>query len=145
MAAGWSVEAHGSRPDLARLLAADPQLAGSVRLVRLQPGDLMLWDDRTIHGNAPGRAPAHGQPPPPTAELARASVFVSMSPLALMSPAERRCRRRMAELGLGNGHASHHVPTPATMAAAEAAAVGSVETVSERQLSAAQRAMIPIV
>ena len=113
----------------------------------------MLWEDRTIHGNALGRTQPNS-PTPAGTELARASVFVSMSPLRLMSADDKACRRRMAELGMGNGHASHHVPTPDAMAAAEAgvgkffhsgARKGLVETVAERQLSSVQLAMIPMI
>ena len=41
-----------------------------------------------------------------------------------------RCRQRMAELGMGNGHASHHVPTPETMAVRERSSTFTVSLAS---------------
>ena len=45
----------------------------------LRPGDYMLWDDRMIHGNSAGRGPS-----PTGANLARAAIFLSMSPMSLL-------------------------------------------------------------
>ena len=36
------------RPDYTRLLQTDPELADSVVMCKLMPGDHMLWDDRCI-------------------------------------------------------------------------------------------------
>ena len=100
----------GWRPDYTQLLQQDQALADSVVMCKLHPGDHMLWDDRAIHGNARGRGPS-----PRGDSLARASVFISMSPMALLDEETRECRREMARLGLGAGHSSHHKLTPGSL------------------------------
>jgi hypothetical protein len=57
------------------------------------PGDHMLWDDRCIHGNARGPGPS-----PAGNNLARCSVFCSMSPMRLLDDETRECRKQMALL-----------------------------------------------
>ena len=100
----------GWRPDYTQLLQQDQALADSVVMCKLHPGDHMLWDDRAIHGNARGRGPS-----PRGDSLARASVFISMSPMALLDEETRECRREMARLGLGAGHSSHHKLAPGSL------------------------------
>ena len=75
-----SIESDPSwRPDYTALLESDPALADSVVTCELRPGDYMLWDDRMIHGNSAGRGPS-----PTGANLARAAIFLSMSPMSLL-------------------------------------------------------------
>ena len=75
-----SIESDPSwRPDYTALLESDPALADSVVTCQLRPGDYMLWDDRMIHGNSAGRGPS-----PTGANLARAAIFLSMSPMSLL-------------------------------------------------------------
>ena len=39
----------------------DPVLAGGARLVCAQPGDLVLWDSRTVHCNTPALSALRGE------------------------------------------------------------------------------------
>ena len=127
------------RPDYTTLLERDPELANAVTSCRLLPGDYMLWSDRLIHGNSPGRGPS-----PTGANLARASVFLSMSPMSLLDEETREARRQMALIGMMGGHGSHHVPPAPVLAEAVAVGPDGKETVLERDLTPHQKAMIPM-
>ncbi|GAA6031394.1 hypothetical protein JCM8097_005640 [Rhodosporidiobolus ruineniae] len=61
--------------------------------VETQPGDLVLWDSRTIHWNRT-----------PTAEQVRVAVYVCMAPRSLASPAVLETRRRCFEQRLATTH-----------------------------------------
>ena len=127
------------RPDYTKLLEHEPHLADSIVTCELQPGDHILWDDRCIHGNSPGRGPS-----PTGSQLARAIVMVSMSPLSLLDEQTRERRREMASLGMMGGHGSHHAPPVSEMEAAKAAGPGDKATIRQLNLTAQQRAMVPI-
>ena len=136
------VNNSGWRPDYTRLLQRDPQLADNVLMCKLMPGDHMLWDDRCLHGNARGRGPS-----PVGAQLARCSVFCSMSPMKLLDEETRECRRQMARLGLGAGHSSHHKLAPGALDAAKSTITGGPgdrATILELTLDEHQKALIPM-
>jgi hypothetical protein len=68
------------------------------RQKRRFPARAVLWDDRTLHCNAPGVGEA-----PATAELLRACCYVCMTPKANASPEVIAGRHRAVELGWGTG------------------------------------------
>lgn len=61
------------------------------RLVSCQPGDLVLWDSRTVHANAP----APDEPAGPADKLLRAVGYICMTP-ASFAPEDVRTNRRSA-------------------------------------------------
>lgn len=71
-------------------------LFSSCRAVKVcaEPGDLVLWDSRTVHCNVP---PLH--------DAVRACVYVSMVPAERLSAEDREKRIKAAESGLMTGHA----------------------------------------
>jgi hypothetical protein len=74
-----------------------------VMTAHLEPGDLFLWDDRTLHCNASGHP---GYPTPPDS-LSRAAVLVCMAPRGWggTDPKVTQAARRYAlELGVDGGH-----------------------------------------
>jgi hypothetical protein len=60
----------------------------------LEAGDVFLWDDRTLHCNAPGVGDA-----PATTGLLRACCYVCMPPDTNASPEVTAGRHRAVELG----------------------------------------------
>lgn len=74
-----------------------------------EPGDLILWDSRTIHGGLVGT----GEAAEGTAsdELARMSVAVSMTPRAWASEAVLKARRRGFQRMENFNHSPHEAGT----------------------------------
>ncbi len=72
---------NGLKPNTGDIIQNNPEeLAGAIR-VEMYPGDALVWDDRTIHGNGPGVGPGPTDP-----ELERAAVLCSMYPRSLAAP-----------------------------------------------------------
>ena len=70
------------------------------KLVHCQPGDLIIWDSRTIHCNTPATAPDERTVDEPV-ELLRIVAYVCMAPVSFV-PADqleefREKRRQMVE------------------------------------------------
>ena len=83
----------GALPDFVAVGAGDAVLAAGGRLVCAGPGDLLLWDSRTVHCNAPALAPAPRAPggrgaAPPARGWApiRMAGYVCMTPAAWAAP-----------------------------------------------------------
>lgn len=71
-----------SKHDFAPLNSKDP-LQGKGQLVRANPGDLILWDSRTIHGGVVGEGYGADQECPlGESDLARLSFTICMTPKA---------------------------------------------------------------
>jgi hypothetical protein len=88
--------------DVQAVRANRPDVFAGAIYPDLEPGDLFLWDDRTLHCNAPGYGPA-----PATTDLLRACCYVCMTPKSNATPEIIAGRRRAVELGWGTGHTSH--------------------------------------
>ena len=65
-------------------------------LIHAQPGDLLLWDSRTVHCNTPSfvqpRALANDDAPP---ELLRMISYICMTPLAFATKPDELIERRL--------------------------------------------------
>lgn len=83
----------------------DEDLKQRALLLHAAPGDLVLWDARTMHGGLVGTGEYHHKENVP-AELARLSVTVSMTPRSWASDLvlEKRCK------GFRRGESFNHVP-----------------------------------
>jgi hypothetical protein len=79
-----------------------PDVFANAIYTHLEAGDVFLWDDRTLHCNAPGIGQA-----PATPELLRSCCYVCMTPKTSATPDVIAGRRRAVELGWGTGHTSH--------------------------------------
>lgn len=77
---GKRLERIGKEIDHFRYPSNDPLVSGSVT-VHLEPGDLLLWDSRTIHCSGPGEGPLD-----PTPRLLRAVSLVCMMPRNRTTP-----------------------------------------------------------
>lgn len=73
------------------------------RLVCCQPGDLVLWDSRTVHANAP----ASEQPIAPADKLLRAVGYICMTPARFASGDVRKHRRTAYEYRVSTSHWPH--------------------------------------
>ncbi len=82
--------------------AAPPPLCA-----HLEPGDLLLWDSRTVHCSTPGVLDARA-PPPPSNRLLRAVAFVCMTPRNRASEAVLRSRKEALMNGVTTTHWPHH-------------------------------------
>ena len=109
------------------------------------PSDVFLWDDRSVHANAPGM----GETGPTTPELCRAACYVTMSRRDLASEEAIETRRLGYQRSIGNGHPAHH-PLPRSRFEAEKDKQGGgwgsgVEHTEEgTPLNAFQRSLVPI-
>eukprot|EP01063_Lacrimia_lanifica_P024662 TRINITY_DN32530_c0_g1_i1.p1 TRINITY_DN32530_c0_g1~~TRINITY_DN32530_c0_g1_i1.p1 ORF type:complete len:319 (+),score=93.42 TRINITY_DN32530_c0_g1_i1:58-1014(+) len=75
-------------------------------LLEADPGDLILWDSRLIHGGTVGEGVwAPGSPPP--AALARMAVTVAMTPRKWASKATLEARRAGFDAGVSFNHQPH--------------------------------------
>mmetsp|Transcript_44384 Transcript_44384/g.87709 ORF Transcript_44384/g.87709 Transcript_44384/m.87709 type:complete len:192 (-) Transcript_44384:249-824(-) len=87
--------------------AGDSSVAGR-RLVLAEPGDLILWDSRTVHGGVVGTgrpsAEVHGGG---RVDLARLSLTVCMTPACKAEPSVLGTRRRGFERGSTFTHWPH--------------------------------------
>eukprot|EP00929_Paragymnodinium_shiwhaense_P057476 TRINITY_DN28775_c0_g1_i1.p1 TRINITY_DN28775_c0_g1~~TRINITY_DN28775_c0_g1_i1.p1 ORF type:complete len:340 (+),score=18.35 TRINITY_DN28775_c0_g1_i1:63-1022(+) len=73
------------------------------RLVTCREGDLILWDSRCVHCNAP----ASCMPSSPATELLRAVAYVCMTPRKLASEKDLRIRRDNYKLHVTTSHWPH--------------------------------------
>jgi len=82
----------------------------SAVLLLCEPGDLILWDSRTVHGGlvGTGEAPAVETS---AAGLARLSITVSMTPRAWASAKVQKARREGFAKGLNFNHCPHEAGT----------------------------------
>jgi hypothetical protein len=83
----------------------DDDLKQKAILLHAAPGDLVLWDARTVHGGIVGTGKGDHRTEDP-AELARLSVTVSMTPRAWASHRVLKQRRT----GFEKGETFNHVP-----------------------------------
>lgn len=88
--------------------ASDPILELPKKLVTCQAGDLVLWDSRCVHCNAPGRyilgaAPSQSAP----VELLRAVGYVCMTPKSKASEVVLQQRRQAYRDRLTTSHWPH--------------------------------------
>jgi len=77
--------------DFCVLLGSDPMQEGERLLLLAQPGDLILWDSRTVHGGRVGTQTI--QNACGCNQLARMTVNVAMTPRMLAGPRSERERR----------------------------------------------------
>merc|ERR1712151_181252 len=91
---------HGT--DFCVLAKTDPLQTEERRLLLAEPGDLILWDSRTVHGGRVGT----GQGAAATGELARMAVGVAMTERRRASDEVQRRRRE----GFDNGETFNHCP-----------------------------------
>lgn len=75
----------------------------SKQLVCCRPGDLVLWDSRTIHASAPAPLP----PETPIHQLLRAVGYVCMTPKSFASADVLALRRFAYEHGVTTSHWPH--------------------------------------
>merc|ERR1719265_289847 len=73
------------------------------RLVSCKAGDLVLWDSRTVHANAP----APGQPDCPADRLLRAAAYICMTPKKFASADILKGRRSAYEMWYSTSHWPH--------------------------------------
>ena len=93
-----------AHPDFYELVARErPELFEQVISAHLEPGDVFLWTDMTLHQACPGRGVGPTEP-----ELMRAAVYVCMSPTSKATPAILEQRRLAVHYNTGNGHTAHH-------------------------------------
>jgi hypothetical protein len=71
-----------------------------------EPGDMILWDSRTIHCNTPAIEP----PDAPVDQPLRIAGYVSMVPTEKASTNTLHIRRRMYEEYIGSNHWPHILP-----------------------------------
>lgn len=83
----------------------DDDLNAKAILLHASPGDLILWDARTVHGGLVGTG-KHEESNEGLPELARLSVTVSMTPRSWASSAVLEQRRK----GFRKGESFNHVP-----------------------------------
>lgn len=91
-----------------------PQINPAVRsgvLVTCKAGDMVLWDSRTIHCNAPSLEPPSADAGYAEDELLRAVTYVCMTPRRMATTATLRARRCAAALGVGSTHWPHDLRT----------------------------------
>jgi ectoine hydroxylase-related dioxygenase (phytanoyl-CoA dioxygenase family) len=75
------------------------------RLVSCEPGDLVLWDSRTVHANAPAPQP----PTAPANRLLRAVAYVCMTPKRFAKEEVRQGRRAAYQYRVGCSHWPHEL------------------------------------
>lgn len=86
-------------------------------LLRARPGDLILWDSRTIHGGRvgtgtiPAVSTSSGASGHERVELARLAVAVAMTPRAWASEEVQKARVKGFESGLNFNHSPHESGT----------------------------------
>jgi len=71
--------------DFVMLDDADPILEREARLVCARAGDLILWDSRLVHCNAPGVENSEAEAGPAADELIRVCGYVCMTPASFAS------------------------------------------------------------
>lgn len=88
-------------------LAEDDSFQGQERLVKLEPGDLLLWDSRTIHGGVVGPGYSEEHPPVTPCDFARLSLTICMTPKKWASDKMLIKRRNWFEKGYPLNHWPH--------------------------------------
>eukprot|EP00928_Gymnodinium_smaydae_P042611 TRINITY_DN28665_c0_g1_i1.p1 TRINITY_DN28665_c0_g1~~TRINITY_DN28665_c0_g1_i1.p1 ORF type:complete len:419 (-),score=55.62 TRINITY_DN28665_c0_g1_i1:289-1491(-) len=73
---------------------------GQRRLICCEAGDLVLWDSRTVHANAPAPAP----PTAPRNRLLRAVGYICMTPASFAPDQVRQARRVAYENDFSTSH-----------------------------------------
>ena len=121
------------------ILTHHPEIFEESVIAHLEAGDGFLWDDRTLHCNAPGVGSGD-----PVASLQRAAVYMSFSQKALASEATLAARRLMVERHIGTGHASRHIGgrTPDEVASQALWTEGQVDEVNGRKFKVAPPARL---
>lgn len=76
---GQLVQNMASEGNFMSVPPSHPILELPKRLVSCRAGDLVLWDSRCVHCNAPGRLPDPAAPLPPM-QLIRAVAYICMTP-----------------------------------------------------------------
>jgi len=92
-------------------LAVGSSLGKGRKLILAEPGDLVLWDSRTIHGGVVGSGLTTAHLTPPDVSLARLSVTVSMTAASRASPEVRKIRREGFKMGRNFNHTPHEAGT----------------------------------
>jgi len=77
---------------------------GTGILLEADPGDLILWDSRVIHGGLVGTGEKHAEDLLDNPELARLSLTVCMAPTSKATPQVLKQRRMAVENGWGLTH-----------------------------------------
>lgn len=129
--------------DVGQVLADRPELFDRIVMGHMEPGDVFLWDDRTMHANAAGRGPGAKE-----VEFARAACYVTMSKKSLLSDEALETRRLGWQRGVGNGHPAHH-PLPRSRfegakAGGKGWGAGVALTETGTPLNAFQRSLVPL-
>lgn len=89
--------------DYIELATDHPLLALPSKPISCNAGDLVLWDSRCLHCNAPSES----TPTTPPSELLRTVVYVCMTPRAWASAEVLRLRRQAFELNVTTSHWPH--------------------------------------
>lgn len=85
------------------------ELEEALKLAKLpeaQPGDLILWDSRTVHGGFIG-TPSEEMKQQALTELARLSFCVCMSPRSFATPNALAARKDAFDRGINTTHWPH--------------------------------------
>jgi len=85
-------------------LRENDKYIGTGMLLEVDPGDLILWDSRTIHGGLVGTGEKHAEDLLDNPELARLSLTVCMAPTSKATPQVLKQRRMAVENGWGLTH-----------------------------------------
>lgn len=96
------------------IVAAYPEIfVGNVIIAHVEPGDVVLWDDRSIHCNHPGVTGTI----PARDGLLRAAMYCTMAPAATAVAEVVKSRKQCIAEGWGSGSGgwcAHRVVTPST-------------------------------
>lgn len=102
--------------DYLRLHGHDPVLADAdcAALVCAEPGDLLLWDSRTVHCNTPALAADEDESPASAAsleerELLRLAAYVCMTPGILATPEVAKARQGLFQRNCTTTHWPHEL------------------------------------
>jgi len=105
-------------------------------LLLAEPGDLVLWDSRTIHGGRVGDGLVSPPPAPSaSASLARLSVTVAMVPRARATPEVLQARREGFLKGRIFNHSPHEAGTSSGTLASRSKKRHSMTELNESQLA----------
>mmetsp|Transcript_714 Transcript_714/g.2035 ORF Transcript_714/g.2035 Transcript_714/m.2035 type:complete len:498 (+) Transcript_714:243-1736(+) len=101
-------------------------------MVDCQPGDLVLWDSRTVHCNAPSQITPTAELGCPTDQMLREVVYICMTPRANASRSVLRRRRQAFVAGVTTTHWPHEIRSTTNPA--------DLDKVSEAEFDAAVEA-----
>ena len=102
-------------------------------LLHAEPGDLVLWDSRTIHGGRVGDGQVESLPR--SLDLARLSVTVAMVPRARATPEVLQARREGFLKGRNFNHSPHEAGTSSGTVASRSKKRHSMTELNESQLA----------